>query len=165
MGALSERETTNCNLGAVAFTMVLGVFLGVLSSVVLAVGSHVFHAIANPGVASPSLVFELILTSVGGLLFSLAAVVGAAVALAATDLRSQNSRFVQGGIAGIGAVLAGLGVIAFLGQTATFGLPGAASLLAFVAVSAFGLMCARAKAYTSISRSRESSVGGNGITL
>lgn len=114
MGTRSERETTICNPGAVVFTMVLGVFLGVISSVVLAVGAHAFYAIANPGVASPSLVFELVITTFGGVLFSLAAIVGAAVALGLTDHRLRYSRTVQGGIAGIGAGLAGLGMFAYL---------------------------------------------------
>ena len=149
MGTRRERATTICNPGAVVFTMVLGVLLGVISSVVLAVGAHVFHAITNLGVASPSLVSELIFTTVGGVLFSLAAIVGATVALGLTDRRLRYSRFVQGGIAGIGAGLAGLGVFAFLGQTATLYPGGVAGLLAVVAATAFGLMCARANAHTS----------------
>ena len=149
MGTVSERETTFCNPGAVAVTMVLGLVLGVISSVVLAVGAHALHIIANPGVASSSLVLELIFATVGGLLFSLAALVGAAVALGLTDHRLRYSRFVQGGIAGIGAGLAGLGMFAFIGQTATLYPVGVAGLLAFVMVSAFGLMSARSNTHTS----------------
>lgn len=149
MGARSERVTTICNPGAVVVTMVLGVFLGVISSVLLAVGSHVHQAIANPGVAAPSLAFELIVTAAGGVLFSLAAIVGATVALGFTDHRLRYSRYVQGSIAGIGAGLAGLGMFAFLGRTATLYPVGIAGLLALVAVTAFGLMCARVNAHTS----------------
>ena len=149
MGTLSEREPTSCNPGAVVSTMGLGVAFGVLSSILLAVGAHVLNAIANPGVASPSIEFELILTSFIGLLFSLAAAVGAAVALGLTDHRLHYSRFVQGGIAAFGAVISGLGIFVFLGQTATLQPVGVAGVLSFVAVAAFGLMCARAKAHTS----------------
>ena len=161
MGTLSENETTSCNPGAVVFTMVLGVLLGLGSSIVLAVGAHVLQAIDNPGVAAPSIVFELIITTFIGLLFSLAATVGAAVALGLTDHRLRYSRFLQGGIAGLGAVGAGLGVFALLGQTATLHPAGVAGILAFVAVSAFGLMCARANAHTSaIPRGQELRVKG-----
>ena len=161
MGALSERETTTCNPGAVVLTMVLGIFIGVISSIVLAVGGHALNAMANPGVASPSIVSELILTTFIGLLFSLAATAGAAVALGIADHRLRYSRFVQGGIAGLGAVVSGLGIFALLGQTATLYPVGVAGVLAFVAVSAFGLMCARANAHTStVPRGHELRVKG-----
>lgn len=161
MGTLTEREARTCNFGAVVLTMALGVFLGVISWIVLAVGGHAFRAMANPGVASPSIIFELILTTSVGLFFSLAATIGAAVALGLTDPRLRYSRFVQGGIAAFGAVISGLGIFVLLVQTATLQPVGVAGVLAFVAVSAFGLMCARTNAHTSLPpRGRELRVKG-----
>ena len=45
--------------GSVVFTMVLGVCLGLISSVVWAVGTRIIYAMANPSVASPSVGLEL----------------------------------------------------------------------------------------------------------
>ena len=75
MGTLSQRQATTCNPGAVVFTMVLGVCLGLISSVVWAVGEHIIYALANPGMASQSIGLELYVATVGGLLLSVVAVV------------------------------------------------------------------------------------------
>ena len=149
MGTPGQRPKTTCSPGAVALTMVLGVCLGLASSMVWAVGQHVIYAIANPRVASPFIGLELYITVVGGLLLSSVAVVGAAVALAITDHRLYLSRYAQGGIAGVGAALAGLGLFVSLGPTVALGGGSIAGILAFVAAASFGLMCSRAEAHRS----------------
>ena len=149
MGRLSRQNAAVCNPGAVAFTMLLGVFLGVASAAALATGAHLTAALANPQVATPSLMVELMLSTFGGLVFSLAAVVGASLVLWIIDHRLQRPRVVQGVIAGIRAVLPGLGLFAYLGQTATVGSGGAAGILVFVAVASFTLMYIRSSAHTS----------------
>ena len=150
MGTLSQRQTATCNPGAVVFTMALGVCLGLVSSAVWAVGAHLIYAFANPSLASPSIVLELYVATVGGLLLSLVAVVGATVALASTDHRLQSSRFVQGSIAGVGAAHSGLGLFVLLGPTVVLDRGEIAGMLAFVAASSFGLMCIRASAHRSV---------------
>ncbi|TFB59978.1 hypothetical protein E3O47_14210 [Cryobacterium sp. TMT2-17-1] len=149
MGRLNRQDAAVCNPEAVVFTMLLRVILGVASAAALATGAHLVAALAHPQVAAPSLMVELMLSTFGGLVFSLAAVVGASLALWIIDHRLQRPRVVQGVIAGIGAVLPGLGLFAFLGQTATVGFGGAASILAFVAVASFTLMYIRSNAHTS----------------
>lgn len=148
------------------FTMFLAVCLGVASAAALALGSHLAAALANPQVAAPSLMVELMLSTFGGLVFSVAAVVGASLVLWIIDHRLQRSRVVQGVIAGIGALLPGLGLFAYLGQTAAIGIGGVAGILAFVAVASFTLMYIRSSAHTSIGpRSQSSFARGSGITL
>jgi hypothetical protein len=141
MGTLSREHAPVCNPAAIGFTMFLGLCLGVACAAALAIGSHVANELSNPGVASPSLMGELVLSTVGGLAFGVTATVGASLALWITDRRLLRSRVTQGAIAGIGASLPGLAVLAILGQTATLNVGGAAGILAFVAVSAFTLMC------------------------
>lgn len=148
MGILRRRASANCNPKAIMTTMVLGICIGLGSSVALAIGFHVLQAVARPGAAAPALQSELLFSTVGGLLFSLVAIAGASLALAIADHRLRSSRFLQGGIAGIGAVLAGLGLFAFLGQTLTLSTGGVAGILALVAASSFGLMCIRSRAHT-----------------
>lgn len=150
METISHREATTCNPGAVIFTMALGVCLGLVSSAVWAVGAHLIYAFANPSVASPSIVLELYVATVGGLLLSLVAVVGATVALAITDHRLESSRFVQGGIAGVGSTLAGLGLFVYLGPTVVLDGGGVAVILALVAAASFGLICIRASVHKSV---------------
>ncbi|TFC54527.1 MULTISPECIES: hypothetical protein [unclassified Cryobacterium] len=128
-------------------TMVLGVCFGLVSSVVWAVVGHVINANANPGLAAPFIGLELYLAVVGGLLLSSVAVVGAAVALAIADHHLKSSRLVQGGIAGVGAALAGLGLLVYLGPTIVLDGGGAAGILVFVAAASCGLMCIRASAH------------------
>lgn len=81
LGRLSRQIEAVCNPRAVVFTMLLGIFLGVASAVALATGAHLIAAPAKPQVADPSLMIALMLSTFGGLKFSLAAVVGAARAL------------------------------------------------------------------------------------
>jgi len=147
MGTLSQRQTITCDPGAILLTIVLGVCFGLVSSVVWAVVDHVIYAIANPGVAVPFIGLGVYLAVVGGLLLSSVAVVGAAVALAVVDHRLKSSRFVQGGIAGVGAALAGLGLLVNLGPTVVLDGGGTAGILVFVAAAAFALMCIRASAH------------------
>jgi hypothetical protein len=149
MGTLSQRQTTTCNPGAVLLTMVLGVCFGIVSSAIWAVFTHVIYAIANPGVASPFIGLELYIAVAGGLLLSSVAVVGAAVALSLIGHRLELSRFAQGGIAGAGAALAGLGLFIFLGSTIVLDGREIAGILAFVVAASFALMCVRASAHTS----------------
>lgn len=55
--------------------------LGVASAAALAIGSHVANELGNPQVASPSLMAELMVSTVGGLAFAVAAAVGASLPL------------------------------------------------------------------------------------
>ena len=130
--------------------MVLGVCLGLVSSVLWAVGAHVIYAVANPRLASPFIGLELYFAVLGGLLLSSVAVVGAAVALALADHRLESSRYVQGVIGGVGAALAGLGLFVYLGPTVVLDGGAVAGILAFVAAASFGLMCIRASAHKSV---------------
>jgi hypothetical protein len=143
----SKRQTTACDPGAVLSTMVRGVGLGLVSSVVWTVVGHVIYATANPSVAMPYIGLELYIAVVGGLLLSSVAVVGAAVALAIADHSLKASRFVQGGIAGVGAALAGLGLFVYLGPTMALDGGAAAGIIVFVAAASCGLMCFRASAH------------------
>lgn len=93
---------------------------------------------------------ELYFGAVGGLLLSLTAVVGASVALAVADHRLRSTRFVQGGIAGLGAALSALDLFAILGQTVVLTAGALAGILAFIAASSFGLMCIRARPHLSV---------------
>ncbi|TFC94476.1 MULTISPECIES: hypothetical protein [Cryobacterium] len=166
MGRLSRQDVAACKPGAVAFTMSLGVFLGVASAAALATGTHLTAALANPHITTQSLMVELMLSTFGGLVFSSAAVVGASLALWIIDHRLQRPRVVQGIIVGIGAALPGLGLFAYLGQTATVGFGGAAGVLAFVAVASFTLMYIRASAHTSSGpRPHRPFARDSGITL
>jgi hypothetical protein len=127
--------------------MVLGVGVGLVSSAVWAVVGHVFYATANPSMAAPYIGLELYVAVVGGLLLSSVAVVGAAVALAIADHSLKASLFVQGGIAGVGAALTGLGLFVYLGPTMALNGGAAAGIIVFVAAASCGLMCIRASAH------------------
>ena len=168
--AVSHRETESTGCGRLqsgsgrVHDVARG--LGVASAAALATGAHLTAALANPRVATPSLMVELMLSTFGGLVFSLAAVVGASITLWIVDHRLQRPRVVQGAIARIGAVLPGLGLFAYLGQTVTVGFDGAAGILAFVAVASFTLMYIRSSANTSSGpRPHRPFARDSGITL
>ena len=166
MRTLSEQDEVVCNPGAVVFTMFLGICLGVASVVVFAIGSHLAAALANPRVAAPSLMVELMFSTFGALLFSVAAVFGASLTLGILDHRLQHSRVVQGIIAGVGAVLPGIGLFAYFGQTTAVGFGGIIGILTFVAGASYTLMYIRSRAHTSSGpQSPRCSPRGNGITL
>ena len=82
----------------------------------------------------------------GALLFSLAAVAGAWVALAIFDHRLRRSRVVQAGLAGLGAVGSALALLAYFGPAVTLG----GGFLAFIGISAFALMWLRTTAHRRI---------------
>ena len=73
--------------------MVPGVCLGLISSVVWAVGVRIIYAMDKPSVASPSIGLELYVATVGGLLLSVVAVVAVSgeVAWPALDLPGRRS--------------------------------------------------------------------------
>ena len=79
----------------------------------------------------------------GGIVFGFMSSAGAAVALWVVDSHLKRSRVVQGIIAGIGAVLPGVGLLAILGQTASIDFSGTLALLIYVFASAFALMVMR----------------------
>ena len=149
MRTLSEEDEVVCNPGAVVFTMFLGVCLGVASAVVLAIGSHFAAAPANPQVAAPPLIVELMFSTFGAFLFSVAAVFGASLALGILDHRLQRPRAAQGIIAGVGAVLTGIGFFIYFGPTVTVGFSGIISILIFVAGASYTLTYIRSRAHTS----------------
>ena len=126
---LNRHDAAVYDPGAVIFTMLLGVCLGAASAGVFAIGSHLAAAPANPQAAAPPLMIELMISTFGGLLFSLAALFGASLALAIFDHRLQTSRVAQGTIAGIGAVLSGIGLFDYLGQSAAIGFGGIVGVL------------------------------------
>ena len=149
MRSLSNRDAAACNPGAVIFTMFLGVCLSVASAVVIAIGSHIVDAMINLQVAAPPLVVELMVTAYGGLLLSVAAVMGVSLALGMLDHRLQRSRIGQGIIASLGAVFVGIGLFVCLGQTVAIDFGGLVGILTFVAGDSFVLMFLRSRAHTS----------------
>jgi hypothetical protein len=148
MGTLGGQEIARCNPGAVAITMVLGMCVGLATSTLLTIGSHVFEAVSHPDVAAPVLGLELYFSTLGGLLISTAAVAGATIALAIT-YRWWSSRLGQGAVAGIGASIAVLALLAFRGPAIIPDAGAVVGILACVGASAFGLTCIRARAHTS----------------
>jgi hypothetical protein len=147
MGTLTAPEPMVCNPGAIIGTMARGVLVGVVSAVVLTVASHAYSAVTEPEVATPVLGLELYVGTLLGLLLSVSAVAGAAVALVVVDRRLRWNRFAQGGVAGVGAALAGWGVFASLGPTIVVSGTGMGTL-AFSAAAAFGVMVLRARTHT-----------------
>ncbi len=147
VSTLNRQNAAVCDPGSVILTMLLGVCLGVASAAVYAIGSHLAVALANPWAAAPPLMVELLFSTFTGLLFSLAALVGASLALGIFDHRLQTSRVAQGIIAGIGTVLPGLGLFAYFGQSAAIGFGGIVGVLTFIAGASFTLMYVRSRAH------------------
>ena len=147
MRILSKQDAAVCDPGAVVFTMFLGVCLGVASAAVLAIGSHIVAAITNPDVAAPPLMVELMVSTFGGFLLSVTVGIGASLAVGILDYRLQHSRIVQGIIASLGAVLAGIGLFAYLGQAVGIGFGGRIGILTFIAGASFMLTYIRSRAH------------------
>jgi hypothetical protein len=74
-------------------------------------------------------------------------VAGAAIALGIYDHRLRRPRFLQAGIAGLGAVGSVLALLAYFGPAVTVG----GGFVPFVAISAFALMWFRSTAHGRIS--------------
>ena len=148
MGTLGGHETARCNPGAVVLTMTLGMCVGLATSTMLTIGSHVLGAVSHPDVAAPVLGLELYFSTLGGLVISLAAVAGATIALAIA-YRRWPSRLGQGVVAGIGASSAVLALLAFRGPAIIPDAGAVVGILACVAASAFCLTCIRARAHAS----------------
>lgn len=81
----------------------------------------------------------------GGILFGFVSSAGATLALLIVDWRLRRSRFVQGAIAGAGALVPAIGLFVYIGQYATGGFQAAPLLLAVVFTCAFALTVFRAK--------------------
>jgi MFS family permease len=143
MGTLSREDATVCQFNAVLITMALGVGIGIAAAVTIVLSDHLISAVAHPEVASPTLSGGLILGTFGAVMSAVAAVVGAAVALAIFDRALRRTRLVQAGTASIGAVGAGLALLAYLGPAVTGG-----PLLGLVALTTFALMFFRARTHT-----------------
>lgn len=155
MGALSERDRRNrdrfaCDPEAIAVTMLLGLTIGVTGSVAVALGSHLLYPLTHPGVAQPALWLEVYVSTLFGLLFSLAGVLGAAGAVAVAGRRLRATRSRQAAVAAAGAVLAVVVAVASVSPAFTIAADGFAATisLVLVAASAFGLMLIRASAHT-----------------
>jgi len=134
-----------CNAGAVAGTFLMGIALGPVSGAVIAIVSHVVHELSRGSAASLSLVVSLMFTVFGGIVIGVASSVGAALALWVVDSRLRRPWFVQGTIAGVGALVPAIGVYLYVTQTATGNAPATIPLFAFIFAIAFALMVLRSK--------------------
>jgi hypothetical protein len=143
MGALSTEDATDCQFDAVLITMVLGVGIAIAAAVTIVLSDHLISVVAYPEVAAPTLSGGLIFGTFGAVIFAVAAVVGAAVALAIFDRALRRARLVQASIASIGAVGAGLALLVYLGPAVTGG-----PVLGLVALTTFALMFFRVRTHT-----------------
>lgn len=134
-----------CKPGAVAGTLSMGIALGAVSGAVIAIVSHVAQEQSTSSAASQSLMASLMFTVFGGIVFGLASGIGAALALLVVDSRLRRSRFVQGAVAGVGALVPAIGVLLYIAQTASVDVLGIIPLFAFIFISAFALMVLRSK--------------------
>ena len=155
MGTLSahdrhDRDRFACDPEAIAVTMLLGLAIGVTGSVAVTAGSHLLYPLTHPGVAQPALGLEVYVSTLLGLLFSLAGVLGAAGAVAVTGRRWRATRSRQAAVAAAGAVLGVVVAVSFVSPPFTIAPDGftATITLSLVAASAFGLMLVRASTHT-----------------
>ena len=134
-----------CKPGAVAGTFSMGIALGPVAGAVIAIGSYVLHGLFSPNDFQQTLMVSVMFCVFGGIVFGFVSSVGAALALLIVDWRLRRSRFVQGAIAGAGALVPAIGLFVYIGQYATGGFQAAPLLLAVVFTCAFALMVFRAK--------------------
>lgn len=134
-----------CKPGAVAGTFSMGIALGPVVGAVIAIGSSFLHGLFSPNDFQQTLMVSVMFCVFGGILFGFVSSVGAALALLIVDWRLRRSRFVQGAIAGAGALVPAIGLFVYIGQYATGGFQAAPLLLAVVFTCAFALVVFRAK--------------------
>ena len=134
-----------CKPGAVAGTFSMGIALGPVAGAAIAIGSYFLHGLFSPNDFQQTLMVSVMFCVFGGIVFGFVSSVGAALALLIVDWRLRRPRFVQGAIAGSGAVVPAIGLFVYIGQYGTGGFQTALLCLSVIFVCPFALMVLRAK--------------------